>query len=197
MKGKLRDVDAIIYDIEIKRCIPDRRQPNKEGLEYCAGWTDFGNMGIAVLCAFDTRTRSPRVFCEDNLGDFARLTEGRTVVGFNNEDFDDRLLAANGITVSRSYDLLCALREAVGEPRKYTYGVTAAGRSLETVSVRNLGTRKLMSGAFAPELWQQGKIGQVVDYCLDDVMKTARLVQLNEVVDPVTEAVLKLAPVPA
>lgn len=180
-------LDLVVYDIEIHRCIPDRGAAREPDLEYCAGWDDHANMGIAVLTAFDTITRDPRVFCADNLDEFARLIDGRCVAGFNNRGFDDRLLAANGIQVAASFDLLCAVRAAVGEPETYTRGVTRAGRSLDAFAECNLGVRKPMSGALAPVQWQRGKRGAVIDYCMGDTMKTARLIQrLPSIVDPVT-----------
>jgi hypothetical protein len=184
-------LDVVVYDIEIARCIPDRNAPRDTELLYCAGWEDYANMGIAVLCAFDTRTRDPRVFLADNLGEFATLIEGRTVAGFNNRSFDDRLLAANGVQVGRSWDLLCEVRKAVGEPEAFTRGRTAPGRTLDALCGANLTGSKSMKGAMAPVEWQRGNWGSVIDYCMRDVMLTARLIQkLPAIVDPVTRRTL-------
>jgi hypothetical protein len=98
-------LDLIVYDIEILKCIPDRNRAKDPSLEYCAGWEDHANMGIAVLAAFDTREQMPRIFLSDNLKNFASLISGRTVAGFNNHGFDDKLLAVNGITVGQTWDL--------------------------------------------------------------------------------------------
>ena len=180
-------LDVIVYDIEIARCIPDRRAPREPGLDYCAGWDDHANMGIAVLCAYDLRADEPRIFLADNLAAFGELIDGRVVAGFNNRGFDDKLLAANGIRVGQSVDLLCAIRRAVGEPEVYTYGITRPGRTLEALSAANLGASKSLSGALAPVEWQRGRRGIVIDYCQRDVMLTVRLLRkLPTLIDPVT-----------
>jgi hypothetical protein len=186
-------LDCVVYDIEIARCIPDRNSARSPDLEYCAGWEDHAHMGIAVLCAFDTRAQQPRVFLQDNLEAFGQLIEGRVVAGFNNEGFDNKLLTANAITVGRSFDLLCAAREAVGEPRQYVYGKTLGGRKLEDFAQANLGIGKSMSGSLAPVDWQRDRRGGVIDYCMRDVFITLQLLQLcPHIKDPVTGRCLDL-----
>jgi len=179
--------DIVVYDIEIVKCIPDRKKPNDPTLEYCGGWNDREGMGISVLCAFDTREQMPRIFLADNLPEFAKLIEGRTVAGFNNQGFDDPLLAANGITVGDSYDLCYEMRAAVGEPREFKFGVTKGGRRLDDLANANLGVQKSMHGELAPVEWQRGNRGAVIDYCMRDVMLTWRLIEkLPSLIDPVT-----------
>ena len=80
-------LDLIVYDTEIVKCIPDRggRKAHPD-LDYCAGWDDYANMGISVLCAWDMREGMPRVFLGDNLVDFARLIEDRTVAGVTSSE---------------------------------------------------------------------------------------------------------------
>lgn len=179
--------DLVVYDIEIVKCIPERSGVRQADLEYCEGWDDHANMGIAVLCAYDAREQMPRVFLADNLAGFAKLIDGRIVAGFNNISFDDRLLAANGITVGASYDLCREVRAAVGEPRAYTPGRTRGGRRLDDLARVNLGAQKSMHGELAPVEWQRGRPGGVIDYCLRDVMLTVALLRkLPLITDPVT-----------
>ena len=186
--------DIVVYDIEIVKCIPDRKKPNDPTLEYCGGWNDRSGMGISVLCAFDTREQMPRIFLADNLAEFGKLIEGRTVAGFNNQGFDDPLLAANGITVGDSYDLCYEMRAAVGEPRAFTFGVTKGGRRLDDLANANLGAQKSMHGDLAPVEWQRGNRGAVIDYCMRDVMLTWRLIEkLPSLIDPVTGKTVTLA----
>jgi hypothetical protein len=175
--------ELVVYDIEILRCIPDRGAPRDPELLYCAGWGDHANMGIAVLAAIDMRDRRPRLFLQDNLGEFAKLIDGRTVCGYNNQGFDDRLLAANGIRVTRSVDLMCAIRRAAGHPEQGPL----RGYKLDDVVQVNLGVQKPMSGAMAPVAWQRGQRGLVIDYCLFDTSQTAELVaRCPTLIDPVT-----------
>lgn len=187
------DHNCIVYDIEIARCIPDRGKPNAPDLSYCLGWDDHAGMGIAVLCAFDLLDGMPHVFLADNLDAFATLIDGRTVAGFNNRGFDDKLLAANDITVGASWDLLCALRLAVGEPETFTRGVTKGGRTLDALASVNLGVTKSMDGGLAPVEWQRGNRGAVIDYCLRDVMLTVALLRkLPTLIDPVTRVTVQV-----
>lgn len=182
-------LDLIVYDIEILRCIPDRGGAREPDLAYCGGWDDHANMGIAVLAAIDLRDGRPRVFLEDNLADFAALIEGRTVCGYNNKGFDDRLLAANGITVHASVDLMRSIRRAAGHPETGPL----RGYKLDDVVRANLGRQKPMTGALAPVAWQRGQRGQVIDYCLFDASQTAELVQRCPVIiDPVSRRTLSV-----
>lgn len=69
-----------------------------------------------------------------------------------------------------------------------------SGYGLDAVCETNFGMRKTGNGALAPILWQQGKRGQVIDYCLQDVKMERTLLDLirdrGEVVSPVTLDVL-------
>lgn len=188
--------DVVVYDAEIRRCIPDKNAYLRPNLEYCAGWDDFPNMGISVVCAYDFRERMPRVFLQDNLHQLPQLFMGRCAAGFNNIGFDEKLLAANGIRLPLadgtgralpSFDLLRAIRTAVGEPEDFTPGVTKPGRKLDDIARANLKQAKSGNGALAPVEWQNHKYGYVIDYCLRDLMLTVRLIeQLPILVDPVT-----------
>jgi hypothetical protein len=107
--------DAVIYDIEIQKAILGKGEDPKPGVKYCDGWSDHKGMGIGVLCAMDTRNAIMRVFLEDNLDDFARLIEGRTIVGYNSKTFDDKIITANGINTSANQvDLFDLVTKAAG-----------------------------------------------------------------------------------
>jgi hypothetical protein len=180
----------IIYDSEIKKAIPEEGFARIEDVDYCAGWQDFPNMGIAVIGAYDYATAEYRVFLDDNLGEFHALA-GQTdvVIGFNNWQFDDQLCAANAILIpeEKSYDLLAEIWRAAGLSTNY-HKSDHSGRGLQAMSLANGGPSKTGQGALAPVDWQQGKYGKVIDYCLHDVYLTKRLVDLvlrnGSLVDP-------------
>lgn len=184
---------TLIYDCEIVRCIPPAVKPD---LEYCGGWHDHANMGISVIGVYDYLSKNYRVFLEDNFGDFGDLVRQRDVIiGFNSLAFDDKLCAAHGIDVYTTYDLLCEVRAASGQPREYVYGQTRKGYSLEALARTNLGTGKSGSGALAPEMWQRGQRGAVIDYALLDVQLTRRLFELgvgDGLTDPTGRGLLTL-----
>jgi hypothetical protein len=171
----------LVYDIEIKNPIADRRNARHEGIEYAEGWTDYVGMGVACIGVYDCVRHRSRVFLEDNLDDFRQLVDAHDlVVGFNNVRFDDRVLEAHGIIIPRhkSYDLLREIYRGLNVLQKLdTDGFSDChkGYSLEAVCYANFGLKKNGNGADAPIKWQRNLRGEVIDYCLADVALTKRL----------------------
>lgn len=176
-------IDALVYDLEIECAVPDRRNPIKPGVKYCQGWTDYAGMGVAVLCAYDLYEQVPHIYLADNLDAFVELVSQRKhLIGFNSLQFDDNVLAAQGITVKTTYDL----KEEAGGVIK---GKRVPGRKLSDFARVNGCTHNgaVANHADIPELWQLGQRGTVIDECMGDVMTLVGLVRLlPEVVDPVT-----------
>ena len=168
----------IVYDLEIVKAVPDRKKPNLPGIKYCTGWDDHAGMGISVLCAYDTKDHRFRVFCDDNKEAFLELIskdESLPLVSFNGLAFDNRVISACwGISIdpNRCYDLLVETWRAHGLAPKFQYP-THIGYGLDAIIKANkLAEGKTGEGAHAPVAWQQGKIGEVIDYCLEDVRLT-------------------------
>jgi hypothetical protein len=171
----------LIYDCEIKKAIRRSSEQAIEGIEYCDGWHDYDNMGISCIVAYDAIESRYRVFCDDNMADFQKLVDRHDIiVGFNSLGFDNKLCAANGITVTRekSYDLLAEVWVGAGLAPAYQ-GPSHAGYGLDALCEVNLGMKKSGHGAVAPVQWQRGEIGAVIDYCVMDVNLTKEL--LNHV----------------
>lgn len=191
------DQKILVYDCEIAKCIPDGQLDSK--YSYCKGWSDFSGMGIACICTYASWLDRYGAFTLETLPEFALLVlESDQLIGFNSLSFDDRLLAANGILVETSYDLLCEVRLASGQPAFYTPGLTRGGYNLDALAAANLGRSKTGSGALAPKLWQDGKRQEVMNYCLNDVRLTWKLLQKRlELVDPTNHQILKLRDIPA
>lgn len=169
----------LIYDCEIVNAVPDNKVAPLEGIRYCDGWHDFAGMGVSVICAYDW-TEGYRVFLADNFEAFKALagSPDTLLVGFGNHFFDDPLIAAClGLVMpkDRSWDLYGAFRAARGAANTVLPG---HGPSLDTLCRANFLEGKSGSGAFAPILWQKGKVGQVIDYCLGDVLRTKQLIEL-------------------
>lgn len=170
----------IIYDIEIKKAIVDKRNPRIEGIEYCEGWHDHANMGISTVCAYDYATSQSRVFCEDNLEDFTSLiNRAQCAISFNGIAFDNAVLTHSNIHIppEKCYDLLVELWVSAGLSRCFVYP-THVGFGLDKTAQINLGANKSGNGAQAPVDWQRGKVGKAIDYCLRDVWLTKGLVDL-------------------
>lgn len=188
----MRRFNAIVYDAEIERAIPGFNEDRLPDIEYCKGWTDYEGMGIAVVCAIDLRDGSSHVFLRDNLDDFRELiADVDHVAGFNSINFDDRLLSFHCVPVQTTYDLKKEIFTACGETLRGYKG----GRTLDRMCQANGIPGKDMSGAMAPILWQRGEKGKVIDYCLADVHKTARLLyKVPSLIDPVSGQTLEVRP---
>lgn len=172
----------LVFDTEIIKAILGKDEEQIPGIEYCEGWKDFVGMGISVVGVYDFVENKFRVFLEDNLNELQSLIDNRAfVIGFNNESFDNKLLAAHGINIpeEKSFDLLKAIKEITG---------TNKGLGLGAICKANFSTYKTGDGAFAPILWQQKQYGKVIDYCLNDVNMTLnilnRIIEIGYLVDP-------------
>jgi len=170
----------IIFDCEIIKGIAKHPEDRIEDIEYCDGWKDFEGMGISVICAYDYAEDRHRVFCQDNLDAFQELVDSTDIViGYNSIAFDNPLCAANNINIpaSKSYDLLVEIWDAAGIGREFHYP-SHVGYGLDACASLNLGTQKSGNGAMAPVCWQRGQIGDVIDYCLNDIRLTKGLIDM-------------------
>ena len=170
---------VLVYDIEIVKAIPDKRQPKIQGIEYCEGWGDLKGMGVSVICAYDYAEDRTRVFCKDNFDEFFILAKSSTVlVGFNNTAFDNGVLdhiAEMPPGLTRYYDILRELWVASGLSPNFGGG-SHTGFGLDDTSCAN-GLVPHWSGhrSLAAIQWQRGEVGTVIDYCLNDVLLTKQL----------------------
>lgn len=190
----------VVYDLEIVKGILMKNEGPKPGIEYCAGWRDYADMGISVLGAYDYQEDRYRVFCQDNREDFFTLLSQRKIwVTFNGLSFDNKVIEANwdlgkaGEAMANLWPFSNEGHEASGEPpHNPNYDILVelwvaaglgpvfksgghGGYGLDATCKANLGYGKTGNGALAPILWQEGKVGEVVDYCLSDVHRTKKL----------------------
>lgn len=171
---ELKKNSAIFYDSEIICMVPMETEPRDETLFYCAGWSDFENMGISVVTVYDFVTCAYRVFLQDNLEKLRQLIESRSIImGFNNKRFDDNLLAANGIEIpkSKSYDIWAQIVDTQSPGQR-------AGFSLNNMLKANGLEAKSGEGGNAPKLAQSGRWGELINYCLDDTRLSVQLLRL-------------------
>jgi hypothetical protein len=168
-----------ILDVEIKRGILGRDEAPLEGIEYCGGWRDFQNMGVAVVCTYDLKTRLTRVFLEEDFAELRDYIGKGATGGFNTRGFDLPLLKEHGVCVEEDqhFDALWRIWSAQGlDPTRFDFK-THGGWSLDAIMKSTFGVAKSGHGAMAPVWWQQGKRGKVIDYCCRDVWLEAKLVQ--------------------
>jgi hypothetical protein len=173
----------MVYDAEIKKGILGKRDQPEEGIEYCAGWDDHANMGISVMGAYTSWDDRFRVFMDDNAKAFIEIMDNPNIikVGFNSIGFDDKLINATpgwgGLHAPGThYDILRELWLADGLGPEFKFP-SHIGYGLDAVAKANFPGQvaKTGHGAQAPMLWQRGQIGEVVDYCLQDVRLTLKV----------------------
>jgi DEAD/DEAH box helicase domain-containing protein len=138
------------------------------------GWAAArrGDLGISVLCGWDSDNDLYRFFDSHNLSEGGEwLSTFDTVVGFNSQDFDIPCLA--GVLKSTPllkghYDILQKVWGALDSKRFKGYG-------LDAICKRTLGFGKVGSGEHAPQLLADGRIAELYSYCLYDVYLTRLL----------------------
>jgi hypothetical protein len=150
-------------------------------------WRNYAYLGISVIGAYANwlpRKRRLQAFTEGRFGEFQKLAdEADEIVGFNSISFDDPLCHAHGIKIRTTYDLMCEVRRAAGEPIS---GSCTPGYNLARLSQVNLGRTKTGHGSACPDLWRGGERQKVIDYCLNDVMLLVDLYQLRtQIIDPI------------
>jgi hypothetical protein len=205
---------GIVYDCEILRCIPskeieivslEKREDyfNRfgDGYQYCGGWEDFENMGITVICAIELKSDRTYTFVHPNVARFQELVystqkNNNKICGFNSANFDDRLCAANSIAVATDFDLLEQVRLAAYGSTNWQDCPKGHSYKLDAIARAN-GFAKTGSGSLAPQVWQQGKYQEVIDYCMNDVKITKELILVfleNKLKDPNTGKTLIFSP---
>ncbi len=150
--------NIVVYDLEIKKLAQDCKK----------GWKGYDEMGISVGACFDYRDARYRIFMDDNIAELvARLNEPDTlVVAFNHIQFDNELLRGAGLGLNetlKNYDMLIESRKGA-EVAKNVPGFKLDDH-LEAMKL----PRKNGEGMDAPRLWQEGKLGKLSDYVLNDV----------------------------
>ncbi len=174
--------NVIVLDCEIKKLIPEKGKENLTGYEYCKKWTDFMGMGLSCCCVYDFKHDTYHVFLEDNLDELQALVDRRTlVIGHNIKTFDNLLLAANGVIVppDKTWDSLCESWSALGMPEVYTKGSTPSNLKLSDFARCNLtGQTQQGHGSAAPKLFQNGNMGSLLNYCLQDVKDSVSLLKI-------------------
>lgn len=166
--------NLFIFDAEIRYGVTTDDNPPQEGFQYAKGWDDFGGMGISTVCGYDLAQARYRVFMEDNIDELrAVIASGATMLGFNNHRFDNPLLTANGIDIpdDQSEDLAACIWAALGVES----GQHPKGLGLDAICSANGLASKTGHGKDAPQDYQRGHIGRLIDYCLGDVRATLQL----------------------
>ena len=179
--------NILIHDSEIKHGVLTDENPAQAGFKYADSWTDYKGMGISVIGALEVHTDRARIFMDDNLDAFQEaVNRAHYILGFNSHGFDDRLYTAHGIEIPelKSLDLAKVIWQAAGVPPD----THPKGLGLDAICRANNLPTKTGNAADAPQDFQAGRIGKVIDYCLGDVYSTYRLFKFinctGGIVDP-------------
>ena len=162
--------DIVIFDLEIKKEI------GKNGI----GWTSFDKMGISVGVTYSFLGDEYKVFMDDNLEEMGNLLSSANMIsGFNTHSFDLLLLKAHIPNLrmedlfNKNYDMLVHSR--ISSSR--TGHIPGFKLDQHLFHIFGKEAMKTGNGADAPVWWGQGKEGQVVSYCVDDVKRESMLLK--------------------
>lgn len=175
-----RGKNITVYDLEIV---------NEIGVPGGPTWDDHDRMGISVGVTYSFATGDFDVFLPSMRdGDEVRLLDAlcasQMITGFNILNFDNVLLTASSPHEDLledqtklnelSYDLLRESRLSMGwrPGKRFPRSMNLNSHLEATFGKEFLKTGKSID---APRWWQQGKIGQVIAYCIADVRREANL----------------------
>lgn len=140
-------------------------------------WNDHDKMGISSLCVYDYFDGDYKVYLKDGLLDAVKLlNESELVVGFNQLNFDNPVVVATGYALNlklKNYDILTESRYAAGYSENNRLGGLRLDDHLKALFGESL--MKTGNGAHAPELFQQGKLSELINYNMADVRRTVLL----------------------
>lgn len=185
-------INALLYDLEIKKAVLGRDESRLPGIEYAENGWDDETLGISSLCAYSYPQDRYFIFADDNLVEFHELiAKHELMVGFNINSFDDKHLIIAGFTElaeKSHYDILVEMWLAAGLEPKFIYP-THSGFGLDATLAANFpNLQKSGHGARAPILYQQKRFGELFGYNLDDMQLEKKLFDLviskKELIDP-------------
>ena len=123
---------------------------------------------ISVACLYDSVRDEYLSFEEKELGKMEEiLKQADLVIGFNIKDFDMEVLAPYLISPANSFPIL----DLMAEFEK----VRGHRISLQSMAQATLGRSKSGSGWDAIKLFQEGRMEELKNYCIDDVKLTREI----------------------
>lgn len=160
-------MDTLVFDIETQNFFTD---PD-------VGRNNFGALKISVVCAYSYDKNEYFSFEEDELPAAAELfARAGRLVGFSSNRYDipvlnnyfNRLhLPIESLWKKERIDLLEEIELATGERV-----------SLSRLAEANLGEKKEQRGSEAIQLYREGRIEELKQYCLNDVRLTKGIYDL-------------------
>lgn len=144
----------VILDLETKHTFREFDDPQK--------------LGITIVAIYDYRDNKGKTFMENELSQlFPILEHSSYIIGYNSKSFDIPVLQAyypGDVQVFGQFDILEDIRRKIG--RRI---------GLNDVTKATLNTSKTGHGLMAIDYYKEGKIDQLKEYCLNDVIVTRDL----------------------
>lgn len=132
------------------------------------GWNRAEKMGVSIAVLYDSDTDEFHEYTQDEIPALCdRLSRLDLVVGFNIVRFDYKVLSGlsdydfHGLP---TLDLLMKVHEVLG------YRL-----SLDHLARHTLGTEKSADGLMALRWWKEGRMDEIIRYCIQDVRVTLDL----------------------
>jgi len=131
-------------------------------------FSEHKQLGVSVIALYDYVNGESVVFEEKEIAKvFPRLEHASYVIGYNSNGFDLPVLQAyypgNLMSLS-TFDILEDIRQKIGRRL-----------ALNDIASATLGKKKTGHGLMAIDFYRQGKMEELKQYCLDDVMITKEL----------------------
>lgn len=122
-------------------------------------------LDVSVVCAYYYKTDSWESYTQETLSDlFKKLEQSDGIIGYNTIGFDmpvlNRYYPGNLLKLPQ-IDMLDIIHKSLGFRIK-----------LDDVVAATIGGRKSAHGLLAVEWWKQGRVQDVIDYCMQDVKVT-------------------------
>ncbi|PIX62618.1 helicase [Candidatus Uhrbacteria bacterium CG_4_9_14_0_2_um_filter_41_50] len=151
----------VVLDIETKNTFQD------------VGGYFTDKLQISVVCAYFYETDTWESFTEETLGDlFKKLERCDGIIGYNTIGFDCPVMNnyyPGDLLKVPQIDLLAKINETLGFRIK-----------LDDVAGATLGTKKSGHGLLAVQWWKEGRVQDVIDYCMQDVKVTKEVYEFGK-----------------
>jgi len=132
------------------------------------GWHRAQDMGVSCVVVYDSQTDIFKEYLQEDVPALVKdLAAYDLVVGFNIIRFDYQVLSGLShfdFSTLPTLDLLKKVHDKLG------YRL-----SLDRLAKETLGAQKSADGLLALKWWKDGKIRQIIDYCIQDVRVTRDL----------------------
>jgi len=162
-----RPIRWVVFDCETRRLGTEFG-----GLDKIREQGNWRDLGLTCMAVWDSHTQYCSVFDGFTVSEGVRMLENADcAVSFNGCGFDIPLLSdllGRHIALNYHFDILKKIKES---------GCQWKGNKLGEVCNRTIGLDKSGSGDHAPSLARQGRMGELFNYCLQDVYITKQLAQ--------------------